>query len=214
VLPIDWGATGGVTMRTIATKDGSVQGPANPLSKRNRVTHWFPATVGAVHGIEFTPDGQVLVGQALENVKQNRGPGYVSDLRRGVVARLPALDDGESWVLSADGRCVAVRYRRPPGPVARWIGRVLGTAAGGESISIDAFDVQTGARLAHVPGGEQVALADDGTTMAVSRADGIVEVWDLPVSEPWAAILGGAAAAGVVAFLVARRLGWRAQGVA
>jgi WD40 repeat protein len=215
VLPIDWGATGAVrTVRTVATKDGSVEGPANMHSKRNRVTHWFPASVAGVHGIEFTPDGQVVVGQGLENLRQNRGPGYVSDLRRGVVARFPPLDDGDSWVLSPDGRSIAVRYRRQPGPFVRSVAHLVGMSLGGESVSIDVFNVQSGTRVAHVPGGEQVALAADGRTMAVSRDGGTVEVWDLPVSKPWAIILGGAALAGVLAFLVARHLGRRAEGAA
>jgi WD40 repeat protein len=159
----------------------------------------------------LTPDARRVVGvetlyPAGPFTQHIFGSGRVFDVKAGTTRSMPSLDGAISFAITADGRWLAARF-----PTVRsWLADLHDAFATPYSV-IDVFDLDDDRRVARIPHGVLAAFAPDGRTLAVGLDDGSVQLWDFPLRKPWGITLGGAVAAGVLAFLVARRPGRRAE---
>src|SRR5262249_37179166 len=72
---------------------------------------------------------------------------------------------------------------------------------------IHLIERKTAQEVGRIEGGQRGVFAPDNRTLAMTLANGDVQLWDLPLRKPWGEIALSALAAAVVVYLV---LSWRA----
>jgi WD40 repeat protein len=158
-------------------------------------------------------DYRVLLANVASRAAENgalgvlRGPVFLWDSPGATPRRVPQLDDAENFVLSADGRHVAAHFSDAPPSWLDWLMR-----RGRDPVhTIVVYDLATGRQVGSIRGGLHAAFAPDGSTLAIGRVGGDIELWDFPLRKAWGKIVGGGLLAAVVTWLVIRP--WRRRKV-
>jgi dipeptidyl aminopeptidase/acylaminoacyl peptidase len=113
---------------------------------------------------------------------------------------VPAGDNGSEPTFAPDGKVVAVTITGPPAPLPAAFDRVL------EFIGLPrdrttwrtetrVIDIASGRILANLDRIERVRFSPDGATLAVVEQDGLVYLYDWPLTAPWARIIAAVALA-------------------